>query len=113
MDNEVLENHKRYLERVSFYKRFGYNLEQERDFILDKSLPFSGRILEVGTGKGHFTLCLAKRGYSFVSVDVSEEEQKIAMLNLRYYGLEKNVSFRTEDAQHLSLTVFCFHKEGS
>ncbi|MBU1726417.1 MAG: class I SAM-dependent methyltransferase [Candidatus Omnitrophica bacterium] len=102
MDKEVLENHKRYLERINFYRNFGYDLEKERDFILDKSLPVVGKILEIGTGKGHFALSLAKRGFSFVSIDISEEEQRIAKLNLQYFGLEKQAIFRIENAEHLS-----------
>ncbi len=102
MEKEVLENHKRYLERVKFYQRFGYDLEKERDFILDKSLPISGEILEIGTGKGHFALSLAKRGFNFTSIDISDQEQEIARLNIKYLGLEKQVIFRIEDAQHLS-----------
>lgn len=102
MEKEVLQNHKRYLERVNFYRSFGYDLEKERDFILDKSLPISGKILEIGTGKGHFALALAKRGFSFISIDISKEEQEIAKLNIQYFGLEKQVVLRIEDAGHLS-----------
>ena len=102
MDNEVFENHKRYLKRVNFYRSFGYDLEKERDFILDKSLPISGKILEIGTGKGHFALVLARRGFDFISIDISKEEQEIARLNLQYFGLDKQVSFRIEDAESLS-----------
>lgn len=102
MKKEVLENHKIYLERVSFYRNFGYDLEAERDFIIDKSLPISGEILEIGTGKGHFALALAKRGYFFKSIDISSQEQEIAILNLKYFNLEKKVSFSIENAQSLS-----------
>jgi ubiquinone/menaquinone biosynthesis C-methylase UbiE len=102
LEKVVLENHKRYLERVNFYHSFGYDLEKERDFILDRSLPFSGRILEIGTGKGYFALALAKRGFSFVTIDISEEEQEIAKLNMQYFGLVKQVVFRIENAQHLN-----------
>lgn len=115
MDEQVLENHKRYLERVNFYRSFGYDLEKERDFILDKSLPVSGQILEIGTGKGHFALALARRGYNFVSIDISRQEQEIAALNLRYFGLEKQAIFKIEDAGHLSFpdqsfgAVFCIN----
>jgi len=76
LDKEALANHKIYTERVNFYRSFGYDLEKERDFILDKSLPISGEILEIGTGKGHFALALAKRGYNFTSIDISAQEQK-------------------------------------
>jgi len=58
--------------------------------------------LEIGTGKGHFALALAKRGFSFTSIDISEEEQRIAKLNIQYYGLEKQVIFKIENAQNLS-----------
>lgn len=102
MMEDLEVNHKRYLERVDFYRSFGYDLEKEREFILDKSLPFSGDILEIGTGKGHFALALAKRGFCFTSIDLSKEEQKIASLNIRYAGLEKQVAFRIENAQNLS-----------
>ncbi len=102
MEQRVLDNHKKYLERVNFYRSFGYDLEKERDFILDKSLPIPGEILEIGTGKGHFALALAKRGYSFTSIDISVQEQEVAMLNLRYFGLEKQAAFRVEDAERLS-----------
>jgi ubiquinone/menaquinone biosynthesis C-methylase UbiE len=102
LDKEVLENHKKYLERVSFYRSKGYDLEKERDFILDKSLPISGEILEIGTGKGHFALALARRGYDFTSIDISVQEQEIAMLNLRYFGLEKQVVLKVENAASMS-----------
>lgn len=98
------ENHKKYLERVEFYRSFGYDLEKERDFILDRSLPVSGEILEIGTGKGHFALALAKRGFRFTTIDICEEEQDIARLNIQYYGLEKQVVFRIEDAVNLGFS---------
>jgi len=102
LEKEVLENHKRYLERVNYYRSFGYDLEKEREFILDKSLPISGEILEIGTGKGHFALALAKRGFNFTSIDISKDEQEIAMLNLCYSGLEKQAILKIEDAERLS-----------
>jgi ubiquinone/menaquinone biosynthesis C-methylase UbiE len=101
LDARTLENHKLYTRRVEFYRSYGYDLEQERDFILDKSLPLSGNILEIGTGKGHFALSLAKRGFSFTSVDISAQEQAIARLNLEYFHLEKQADFRIEDARRL------------
>jgi len=102
MEREVLENHKLYSERKRLYQSHGFDIDRERKFILDKAEPLFGDILEVGTGKGHFTLILAKEGYKFTSVDVSKEEQDIARLNLRYYGLEDSVDFRIENAEYLS-----------
>ena len=63
MEEKLLENHKIYLERINFYKKFGYDVGEERKFILEKAYPLYGDILEVGTGKGYFTVELAKEGW--------------------------------------------------
>jgi ubiquinone/menaquinone biosynthesis C-methylase UbiE len=99
LEKAVLDNHSRYKQRVDFYQSLGYDLEKERGFILDRSLPVSGDILEIGTGKGHFALALAKRGYSFISIDISKTEQQIAELNLKYFGLLNKADFRIRDAK--------------
>jgi ubiquinone/menaquinone biosynthesis C-methylase UbiE len=114
-DTEVAENHKKYLKHKALYKRFGYDIDQERDFIVNKSLPISGKILEVGTGKGHFSLALARHGYSFVSIDASKDEQRFARLNLRYFGFEHCADFCIEDACCLKFndksydSIFCIN----
>ena len=101
MENEVLENHNRYLERKALFQGFGYDVEKERAFVIEKARPISGKILEAGTGKGYFTLALAQEGLCFTSVDISEAEQKYAQLNLKYYGLEQQVHFDIANAEHL------------
>jgi len=104
----VAENHKRYLERAALYKSFGYDIEMERKFVIQSAEPLYGNILEVGTGKGHLTVALAKEGYKFSSVDISEQEQKIARLNIKKFGLEKQVDFKIENAEQLSFQDECF-----
>ena len=84
-------------------------MDKERDFILEAAMPLSGKILEAGTGKGHFALALAKRGYSFFTFDISEEEQHFARLNIAYSGLEKQVNFRIEDGEHTSFSDASFN----
>jgi len=98
----VIENHRKYLERKSLYKSFGYDVDKERAFIIEKARPFHGKILEAGTGKGHFALALAKDGRKFTTFDISEEEQKFAKLNLKFFGLDHSADFRIEDGEHLS-----------
>lgn len=94
--------HQDYLQKIELYCSFGYDIEAERNFILDKAGPLSGDILEVGTGKGNFTVILAKRGYNFVSVDASYDQQKIGYLNLKHLGLDNQVVFKIENAENLS-----------
>ena len=102
VDKEVLDNHQKYLERKALYKSFGCDIDKERKFILEKAQPLYGDILEAGTGKGHFTLALAKEGYRFTTFDISEQEQKFAKLNLKFFGLDPLVDFRIENGEHLS-----------
>jgi len=102
LEDELLANHKRYVERKAFYSSLGYDVDKERAFILEKAGPLYGDILEAGTGKGHFALELAKAGYSFTTFDISETEQAFAKLNLRYFGLDKRVDFRIENGETLS-----------
>ena len=102
MEDKLLANHKRYLERKALYNSLGYDVDKERAFILEKAEPICGDILEAGTGKGHFALELAKAGYSFTTFDISETEQAFAKLNLRYFGLDKQVDFRIENGESLS-----------
>ncbi|MCX5698043.1 MAG: class I SAM-dependent methyltransferase [Candidatus Omnitrophica bacterium] len=102
METDVIENHKRYLARKELFKNFGCDIDQEREFVLAQAQPLTGSILEAGTGKGHFSLTLAKAGYKFTTIDISSEEQGFAKLNLKYYGLDGNVDFSIENGKHLS-----------
>jgi len=96
----MLEKHKEYLKREDIFKSFGYDTVKEREFILTQASPISGRILEAGTGKGNFTLALAKAGYSFVTFDISAEQQDFARENIAYYRLSARVDFRIANAEH-------------
>lgn len=102
VEREVIENGKRFIERANLYKKFGYDIEKERKYILDKAKPLYGNILEIGTGKGYLAVELAKQGFKFTSIDISKEDQEFARLNLKYFGLEKYVNFRIENAENLS-----------
>ncbi len=102
MKREIIENYKEGLERINLFKSFGYDTEKEADFIIEKSLPVNGAILDVGTGKGRFALVLAKRGYCFTTVDISEDEQKYAKMNIEYFGLQKQIDFKIGNAEKLS-----------
>lgn len=100
MTNSVIsENHMKYLERKALYRSFGYDVDAEMDLILKRAEPVSGRILEAGTGKGHFALALAKAGHPFVTFDISPEEQAFARLSVAYAGFTDRVDFKIADAE--------------
>jgi len=101
MQKDIIENHIKYQKRVALYRTFGYDVDRERAFIIEKSMPFSGNILEAGTGKGYFTLALARTGYKFFSLDISAVEQRFALLNLMYHGLQQQVTFLVADVESI------------
>ena len=57
------------------------------------------RILEIGTGAGYLTACLAKMGGNVVSVDIYPEFGQHAQQQLAGLGIE-NVQFKVGDASH-------------
>jgi ubiquinone/menaquinone biosynthesis C-methylase UbiE len=93
---------RRILERKALFLKFGYDLDRERDVILELASPLSGRILEAGTGKGHFAAALARCGCSFISFDISREDSAIAKLYLKYQLLESFADLRIENGEQLS-----------
>jgi ubiquinone/menaquinone biosynthesis C-methylase UbiE len=101
MKKELIENHQRFLDRVELYRKFGYDIDKERSFIIEKACPFSGNILEAGTGKGFFSLALARLGFCFTSFDISSAEQQYARMNLIYHGLKQQVHFDVADVECL------------
>ena len=100
MDDKILENNKKYLERINLYKKFGWDFVEERKKIIKKVQPIQGKILEIGAGKGYFTIELAKMNYKFLSIDNSCEELEYARMNLEYYNLLENVEFQVNDAEN-------------
>ncbi len=55
------------------------------------------RVLEIGTGSGYLSACLAKLGKSVLSVDIHEDFQQQAGETLAAQGIN-NVSFKLQDA---------------
>jgi 2-polyprenyl-3-methyl-5-hydroxy-6-metoxy-1,4-benzoquinol methylase len=108
LDQETLANYQRLCDWKEHRLRLGYDIDAERDFILTKAKPLEGTILEAGTGKGHFTVALARQGYAFTTFDISPDEQHFAKLNVRYWRLEHLVRFLIEDGEHLSFADASF-----
>jgi len=90
------------------YRAYGYDVDAERDFVIDKALPLGPRILETGTGKGYFTLALARRGYRLTTIDISEAEQAVARFQIEIKGLAGLVDFRIEDGEKTSFAAGSF-----
>ncbi|MCX8159341.1 MAG: methyltransferase domain-containing protein [Candidatus Saccharicenans sp.] len=88
--------------RKRIYESFGYDIEKERLAIIEAAGPLSGNILEAGTGKGHFTVVLARLGFRLVSFDLSEAQLEMARASLESQGLADRVELRQESGENLS-----------
>jgi len=77
----------------------------ERDITwryLEKYLPAGGRILEIGSATGNYTLELAKRGYKVTAVDISPNMVSGTQARVREAGLEDRVSISIGDGRVLA-----------
>jgi len=76
-------------------------MPRARKFILTKAKISGGRILEVGTGRGHMAVALAKNGLKVVSIDLDRKAQDVARLKLKSLKLDKLVSLNHMNAERL------------
>jgi S-adenosylmethionine-dependent methyltransferase len=77
----------------------------ERDITwryLEKYLPPSGSVLDIGAGTGAYAIPLAKRGYKVTAVDLSSKLIELCQKRVSAEGLEKNVRFFVADTRDLS-----------
>jgi len=88
-------------DRLRLFKRHGYDIPRARKFILTKAKISGGRILEVGTGRGHMAVALAKNGLKVVSIDLDRKAQKSAKLKLKSLKRDKSVSLKNMNAERL------------
>jgi len=107
-DKEIKENHKHFSERVSLYKKRDLDFLRSREFILEKAEGLKGSILEIGSGTGYTTLCLAKAGYNFIAIDKDREALRTTALNLAYENLLSNVKFYEMDGKSLTFANSSF-----
>ncbi|MFH1387493.1 MAG: methyltransferase domain-containing protein [bacterium] len=98
---QIESNREEMLERKQLYKQYGYDQDASRDFILERCLPLTKPVLEIGTGKGHMTVLLAKNTGKVLTIDNSVAEQEFARLNAAAEGVLEKIGFVVRDAAQL------------
>ena len=103
IEHLVNTNHRKYIERIEHYRSYGYDSPNERDKIIKliDNLPTDISILDIGTGKGHLALAIARSGRKCTSIDISAAEIYYAQLNAIYYQLDEYIQLRQMDAGQL------------
>jgi len=97
----IAENHKQIESRNTAHRSFGYDITKSIRFVMSKTLPLRGRILEIGTGKGRFTAALARVLKNLDTVELNREEVESAFLYLAWHKLDSRVRFHVGDASRL------------
>jgi ubiquinone/menaquinone biosynthesis C-methylase UbiE len=87
--------------RLRLFKKYGYDIPKARNLILTKAMLTKGKILEVGTGKGHTAIVLAKKGFKLTSIDLDRKAQHIARTSLKSMKLDKLVTLKMMNAERL------------
>jgi ubiquinone/menaquinone biosynthesis C-methylase UbiE len=88
-------------DRLKLFKKYGYDIPRARDFIITKAKLSKAKILEVGTGKGHMAIALAKKGFKLTSIDLDRKAQSIAKAGLKAIKLDKLVTLKIMNAERL------------
>lgn len=70
--------------------------------LIDKYFPNHGRICDIGSGPGRYSIELARRGYTVNLFDLSEEEIRLAQAHFSQLGLSAE-QFIVGDARDMSV----------
>ncbi len=96
-------------ERSRHFRRFGYDLPASRRLFLKLAMPtLTGKILEVGTGKGHLAVEMARRGFRLTSIDADPAALAFAKAHLNALKLGSFVNLRKMDAGKMAFRSRAF-----
>lgn len=88
-----------------FYHRLEFEGTAE---YLDRHLPGSGRVLDVGGGAGRYAVWLAERGYDVTMVDLSGRQVEIAREKVAEHGVADRVAVQQGDVRDLPFDAETF-----
>jgi SAM-dependent methyltransferase len=99
---ENIEKQKNYFNKLSeMNESLEYNSNDVTDRILDEIIKLmpnkQGKILEIGSGTGQYTLGLLKRGYSVDANDISESSLDILLKKAKNLNLENQLEILKGD----------------
>ena len=102
-DYLLKDNHRKYVTRLEQYRSKGYDIPAIREKIaqLLSNLSNGAKILDVGCGKGHLALAIARSGKNCTAIDISDEEIYYARLNAIFFEVDDRIDLQLQDARQL------------
>jgi nitrogen fixation NifU-like protein len=102
-DFVLKDNHRKYDARLAQYRSMGYDIAAIREKMVSllSDLSNGAQILDVGCGKGHLALAIARSGRSCISIDISDEEIYYARLNAIFFNVDDRIDLQLQDARQL------------
>jgi nitrogen fixation NifU-like protein len=97
------DNHHKYVARLEQYRTKGYDIPAIREKMaqLLSDLSNGAKILDVGCGKGHLALAIARSGRNCTSIDISDDEIYYARLNAIFFDVIDRIDLQIQDARQL------------
>ncbi len=104
------DNHRKYMARLEQYRSLGYDITAIREKMvrLLSDLSNGAKILDVGCGKGHLALAIARSGRSCTSIDISDDEIYYARLNAIFFNLDDRIDLQLQDARQMKFDSHSF-----
>jgi len=101
--NNNTSDHLKHTEfRLKQFKELGYDIVGSRKYVLKCAGELTPKILELGTGKGHTAMAIAKAGYSLTSIDNDPDILDIAKAWIAKSGLLSSVDLICENIEKLN-----------
>jgi len=102
-DYLLKENHRKYVARLEQYRSKGYDISAIREKMahLLSDLSNGAKILDLGCGKGHLALAIARSGRNCTAIDISDDEIYYARLNAIFCDVIDRIDLQLQDARQL------------
>ena len=104
------DNHRKYVARLEQYRAKGYDIPAIREKMaqLLSDLSNGAKILDVGCGKGHLALAIARSGRNCTAIDISDVEIYYARLNAIFFNVDDRIDLQLQDARQLKFESQAF-----
>jgi len=95
---QVQDTQERLEARRKVFLKHGFDQARAVDYVIGFVPAGAGPLLDVGTGRGHLAVALARVGHQLTSIDIDPAMTASARLNAAYYGVSGSIRFLNRKA---------------